>query len=90
MQLATSSQATFESNSLSKPFGARIEEEIKRQNTFTGDLKIVCRNGLPSSAADLWKVGADVCSRPVLALKASTFKGFEEVLRPFRVEPASV
>lgn len=43
--------------------GSRIEQEIKRQNTFTGDLKIVCRNGLPSSATDLWKVGADVCSR---------------------------
>ena len=26
-------------------------------------VRIVCRNGLPSSAADLWKVGADVCSR---------------------------
>lgn len=69
----------------------RIEEEIKRQNTKTGDLKsvgsiavlsrcsfvalmvslrIVCRNGLPSSAADLWKVGADVCSRTGLAVQA--------------------
>lgn len=45
---------------------SEIEEEIKRQNTKTGDLKIVCRNGLPSSAADLWKVGADVCSRIVI------------------------
>jgi len=45
---------------------SEIEEEIKRQNTKTGNLKIVCRNGLPSSAADLWKVGADVCSRIVI------------------------
>lgn len=45
---------------------SEIEEEIKRQNTNTGDLKIVCRGGLPSSAEDLWKVGADVCSRIVI------------------------
>ncbi|CAE7480561.1 unnamed protein product [Symbiodinium natans] len=45
---------------------SEIEEELKRQNTNTGDLKIVCRGGLPSSAEDLWKVGADVCSRIVI------------------------
>ncbi|CAK9024865.1 unnamed protein product, partial [Durusdinium trenchii] len=45
---------------------SEIEQEIKRQNTNTGDLKIVCRSGLPSSASDLWKVGADVCSRIVI------------------------
>ncbi|CAJ1382734.1 unnamed protein product [Effrenium voratum] len=45
---------------------SEIEEEIKRQNTNTGDLKIVCRKGLPSSAEDLWKVGADVASRIVI------------------------
>jgi len=45
---------------------SEIEDEIKRQNTNTGDLKIVCRGGLPSSAEDLWKVGADVCSRVVI------------------------
>jgi hypothetical protein len=43
-----------------------IEDEIKRQNTDTGKLKIVCRCGLKSSAADLWKVGADVASRVVI------------------------
>eukprot|EP00930_Biecheleria_cincta_P061707 TRINITY_DN4726_c0_g2_i1.p1 TRINITY_DN4726_c0_g2~~TRINITY_DN4726_c0_g2_i1.p1 ORF type:complete len:800 (-),score=170.37 TRINITY_DN4726_c0_g2_i1:58-2457(-) len=43
-----------------------IEDEIKRQNTHTGNLKIVCRCGLQSSAADLWKVGADVASRVVI------------------------
>eukprot|EP00930_Biecheleria_cincta_P061706 TRINITY_DN4726_c0_g1_i1.p1 TRINITY_DN4726_c0_g1~~TRINITY_DN4726_c0_g1_i1.p1 ORF type:complete len:804 (-),score=163.31 TRINITY_DN4726_c0_g1_i1:232-2643(-) len=43
-----------------------IEDEIKRQNTNTGNLKIVCRCGLKSSAADLWKVGADVASRVVI------------------------
>lgn len=43
-----------------------IEDEIRRQNTDTGRLKIVCRCGLKSSAADLWKVGADTASRVVI------------------------
>eukprot|EP00931_Biecheleriopsis_adriatica_P116483 TRINITY_DN9211_c0_g2_i1.p1 TRINITY_DN9211_c0_g2~~TRINITY_DN9211_c0_g2_i1.p1 ORF type:complete len:773 (-),score=183.45 TRINITY_DN9211_c0_g2_i1:100-2418(-) len=40
-----------------------IEETIRKQNTSTGDLKIICRSGIPANAKDLWKVGADVCSR---------------------------
>eukprot|EP00440_Ansanella_granifera_P020355 gb/GFBE01022110.1/.p1 GENE.gb/GFBE01022110.1/~~gb/GFBE01022110.1/.p1 ORF type:complete len:782 (+),score=168.42 gb/GFBE01022110.1/:1-2346(+) len=43
-----------------------IEEEIHRQHIRTGNLKIVCRAGLSSSAEDLWKVGADVASRVVI------------------------
>eukprot|EP00440_Ansanella_granifera_P033484 gb/GFBE01036330.1/.p1 GENE.gb/GFBE01036330.1/~~gb/GFBE01036330.1/.p1 ORF type:complete len:777 (+),score=183.84 gb/GFBE01036330.1/:1-2331(+) len=45
---------------------SEIEDEIRRQNVHTGDLKIVCRAGLASSAVDLWKVGADVASRVVI------------------------